>query len=455
MPWSEMANPTQKPPASPYHPRAFSAWGGIKREAYPMAAPLFRDEVAKRLAARPTPTVLGIGLGRSYGISNTLSGGSLIEMVQLDRIIAFDREKGVLRAEAGLSLSEILRVIVPHGWFLPTTPGSRFVTLGGAVANDVHGKNHHRAGSFGCSVTAIGLMRSDGTELELSEHGEPGLFAATIGGLGLTGLIVWVEIKLSRIPGTSLACERTAFGSLREFQVLAKDADERFEHFVAWIDCASTGTDFGRGIFEAGNWTPGGLERTHDLRPKIAIPLDAPGFLISGPTVKAFNALYFKSKRAAAGPYTQHYGGFFYPLDVIDRWNRLYGRKGFYQYQCVVPYAGGIDAIDDMLRLITKSGNASFLAVLKTFGAKASPGMLSFPAEGITLALDFPNHGHTTLSLFAELDKIVGSTAGRLYPAKDARMPRRMFEAGYARLDEFRTHVDPAFSSDFWKAMNS
>jgi FAD/FMN-containing dehydrogenase len=418
-----------------------------------MADLTFSDEVAELVAARPTSHVLAVGLGRSYGNSNTLAGGSLIDVTQLDRILMFDAEAGILRAKAGLSLSQALGVIVPQGWFLPATPGTRFVTLGGAVANDVHGKNHHLAGSFGCAVRAIGLQRSDGRTLALAP-GDP-LFAATIGGLGLTGLITWVEIALSRIPGTRLLGERTAFGSLKEFASLITDAERRFEHTVAWIDCANGGSAFGRGILEAANWTHGDLKDVHRDQPRLTVPVDAPSFTISGPTVRGFNAFYFNAKRWKAGPFTQHYADFFYPLDALGRWNRLYGRRGFHQYQCVIPAEAGIEPLEEMLQLITRSANASFLAVLKRFGSKVSPGILSFPREGLTLALDFPNRGVPTLDLLARLDAIVREAGGRLYPAKDARMSRAMFELGYPRLDHFRAHVDPAFSSDFWKAVNA
>jgi FAD/FMN-containing dehydrogenase len=440
--------------AERYRLQSFAAWGRLVQRRYPIADIRHADEASAVIAARPRDNMLAVGMGRSYGTSNTLSGGALIRTGLLDRIISFDRQAGVLRAEAGLTLSDAISVIVPHGWFLPTTPGTRFVTLGGAVANDVHGKNHHSAGTFGCAVRALGLLRSDGTLHTLTPDDDSGLFAATIGGLGLTGMILWVEITLSAIPGTNLACERTAFQSIGEFAAIAADAAARFEHTVAWIDCAGGGKSAGRGIFESGNWVDGGDKALHKPDPAVSIPMDAPGFLISGPTVKAFNTLYFNVKRQRSGAYVQHYGGFFYPLDAIGRWNRLYGRRGFHQYQCVVPHAGGIEAVEAMLNQIGRSGNASFLAVLKTFGPKASPGMLSFPRKGITLALDFPNRGRSTLDLCATLDSIVNAAGGRLYPAKDARMPRAMFEAGYPNVGAFRAHVDPAFSSDFWKAVS-
>lgn len=428
------------------------AWGGLKRDHYPMATMRFADEARGLLASRPLANVLAVGLGRSYGTSNTLSGGALLDMTKLDRILSFDHAAGILRAEAGLSLNDALAVIVPCGWFLPTTPGTRFVTLGGAVANDVHGKNHHSAGTLGCHVRALGLLRSGGEMLEL-RPGDP-LFAATIGGLGLTGLILWVEVALSAINGTNVSGERTAFHALDEFMALAAEAEKTFEHTVAWIDCASTGRAFGRGIFEAANWAQGPLGEVHAPAPALSVPVNAPSMTISHPTVRTFNALHFRVKKAKSGPFRQHYSGFFYPLDAIGKWNRLYGARGFHQYQCVIPEREGVAPVRDMLDAITRTGNASFLAVLKRFGARRSPGLLSFPMEGLTLALDFPNRGALTLELLGRLDDIVRAAGGRLYAAKDARMSRAMFESGYPDADAFARFVDPAFSSDFWQAVS-
>lgn len=434
-----------------------TSWGRVVRAPHHVLRPRFGTEVeaALRAARSQGLSALGYGLGRSYGDSNLNPDGALIDMAGLDRLIAFDPHTGVLRADAGVSLSAILRFSVPKGWFLPTTPGSRFVTLGGAIANDVHGKNHHTAGAFGAHVRRFGLVRSDRGVVEVDPAGEPELFAATIGGLGLTGLLVWAEIQLVRVPSAFVDVETTAFGHVDQFFELAAGAEARFEHTVSWIDCTAGGARLGRGLFAAGNWSAEGGGARHDDRTAAVLPIDAPEFALNPLTLRAFNALYYARGKSAPTRARQHYGAYFYPLDAIRGWNRLYGRKGFYQYQSVVPPAAARDATVEMLKAIAKSGQGSFLAVLKTFGPRPSPGLLSFPREGATLALDFANRGKALSRLFARLDAIVCEAGGRLYPAKDGRMPADMFRSGYGQLDRFAASVDPAFSSSFWRRVSA
>jgi len=345
-----------------------------------------------------------------------------------------------------------LRIIVPQGWYFATTPGTRFVTLGGAVANDVHGKNHHWAGAFGCSVRRFGLLRSDGVHHEVDGETGGDLFKATIGGLGLTGIITWVEVDLVRVPSGYLTVERIAFANTADFFRLAADSIDGYEHTVAWIDCANAGSATGRGIFQRGNWSAqGGLE-PHGAKLKATMPFELPSLTLNTLSVRAFNAFYWRLQKSGAPITNEHYGAFFYPLDSIGNWNRLYGRRGFYQYQCVVPPPTAESAVAELLKMISRAGAGSFLAVLKTLGNRRSPGLLSFPREGATLALDFPNRGAATLNLLARLDSIVSEAGGRLYPAKDGRMSARMFRAGFgSALSKFSSQVDPAVSSDFWR----
>lgn len=400
-------------------------------------------------------SALAIGLGRSYGDSGQNQGQGVISTAGMDRVLAFDPVLGVVRGEAGLSLSDVIARIVPFGWFLPTTPGSRFVTLGGAVANDVHGKNHHNAGTFGSSVTALGLWRSDQGYVEVTPDKTPDLFAATIGGLGLTGVILWVEFKLAKIGSAYLDEETCVFDNLDGYFDLARDSEGRFENTVSWIDCTAKGPALGRGIFSRSNWRDDGQFDVHKDKPALTMPMDAPNFALNPLTLKLFNTAYFKRGQANAGVKPTHYGSAFYPLDAIGNWNRLYGSQGFYQYQCVVPTEVARDATHEMLALIAASGQGSFLAVLKTFGSKKSPGLLSFPMPGVTLALDFPNRGDATLALFDRLDGIVAQGNGRLYPAKDARMTPNLFRQGYEHgLNQFVEHCDPALSSSFWRRVN-
>jgi len=425
------------------------SWGRVARRPQSIAHPRFRDELPGLLGAAGPASRLGVGLRRSYGDSCLNSAGALIDMRGLDRLIAFDASTGVLRAEAGVSFSDILRFVVPRGWFPPTTPGTRFVTLGGAIANDVHGKNHHGAGSLGRHVRAFGLLRSDRGRLTVTPESDPALFASTIGGLGLTGLIEWAELQLVRIGGSYLEVETLPYDDLDAFWSLADASVERFEHTVAWIDCTTRGAKTGGGIFSRANWIADGVYHIHDDSSWKRMPFEAPGLALNSLAVGAFNTAYRHVNGAKAGVRRQHYANFFYPLDAMRDWNKLYGRRGMLQYQCVVPRANAPGAIRALLDVITASGQASFLAVLKTFGELASPGLLSFPRAGATLALDFPYRGETTLNLMARLDAIVSEARGALYPAKDGRMTGELFRRSFPRWEEVVR--DAAANSDFWR----
>jgi L-gulonolactone oxidase len=433
-----------------------TSFGRVVRCRQLVAGPAFRDEVGDVLGARPRgASCLAVGLRRSYGDSCLNADGVVIETTRLNRFMSFDPGTGALRAEAGATLADILSLAVPHGFFLPTTPGTRFVTLGGAVANDVHGKNHHAAGTFGRHVRAIGLLRSDGSRVVLSPSAETGLFGATIGGLGLTGIIEWVEIALVPIPSAWLEVETVPFASLAAFWDIARASTPTHEHTVAWIDCVASGSGFGRGIFSRAIWRNGNERTAHDERGWKQVPFEAPAALLNAWTVGAFNEVYYRLKRRRTQSRVEHYAQFFHPLDAIADWNRLYGRPGMYQYQCVIPSAAQEQAVHALLGEIVGAGAGSFLAVLKTFGGLTSPGLLSFPREGATLALDFPNRGSSTLRLMDRLDAIVRDAAGALYPAKDGRMSATMFRLGYPGWEHFSSYIDPAFESDFWRRVRA
>jgi FAD/FMN-containing dehydrogenase len=396
--------------------------------------------------------ILPYGLGRSYGDSCLNDGAVLLITTALNRFIALDNTSGILRCEAGVTLAEILSVVVARGWFLPVTPGTKFVTVGGAVANDVHGKNHHGDGTFGRYVKNFALLRSDGIRYLCSPTQNQDLFQATIGGLGLTGLILWVEFQLIPIHNPFLDAETVQCKNLSQFFELSQESEEKYQYTVAWIDCLARGRSLGRGIFIRGN-------HAHHLekRPpppsdsQIIIPVEAPSFLLNRFSIRAFNFLYYHKQRSPRVSQIVHLDPFFYPLDAIGKWNRLYGRRGFFQYQCVVPYEGQSSPIRRILETISQSGMGSFLAVLKVFGDKPSPGILSFPKKGITLALDFPNQGRDTLELLERLDQIVRANNGAVYPAKDARMSAASFQTYFPRWQEFAKYVDPHFSSSFWR----
>jgi FAD/FMN-containing dehydrogenase len=336
-------------------------------------------------------------------------------------------------------------------WFLPVTPGTQFVTVGGAIANDVHGKNHHRAGSFGCHVLSFELLRSDRGRVLCSRETNSDLFQATIGGLGLTGLILWAEIQLKPIPGPWIDCEQIRFGRLDEFFELSEASDEKYEYTVAWLDCLSSGKKLGRGIFIRGNHSPN--RTVNSLRPRgrqSFTSLEAPEIVISRPTIRTFNWIYFHRHWQDIASDSVQFDKFFYPLDGLHNWNRLYGRRGFLQYQFVVPYEKK-ESIREILQLIVASREGCALSVLKVFGLMSSPGLISFPRPGVTLAMDFPFRGSSTLELCEWFDDVVKQNGGAVYPAKDARMSPESFRRYFPRWKEFSSFIDPQFSSDFWR----
>jgi FAD/FMN-containing dehydrogenase len=427
------------------------SWGRVIRKLQYVAQPRFREELSGLTAEPAWSSKLATGLRRSYGDSCLNSAGAVIDTTGLDRFISFDTNAGLLRAEAGVSVSNVLKLIVPQGWFLSTTPGTRYVTLAGAVANDVHGKNHHWAASIGRSVRALGLLRGDGRRLTLTRETEADLFAGTIGGLGLTGIIEWVELQLVRIGSAYLEVEIHPYENLDAFWPIAEESTALFEHTVAWIDCISRGPRAGRGVFTRANWSNDGCLDTHGDHTLKNVPVDMPGFALSHLSVAAFNEAYYKYFRLRSKHARQHYSTFFYPLDSILNWNRLYGRRGMLQYQCAIPRGDQRQVMRILLDEIARSGQASFLGVLKTFGDLPSPGLLSFPRPGATLALDFPNRGAETLALLGRLDAIVRDANGALYPAKDGRMPADLFKRAYPRWEAFAALKDPLMNSDFWR----
>jgi FAD/FMN-containing dehydrogenase len=389
---------------------------------------------------------LAYGLGRSYGDVCLNSGGNLWVTSGLDHLRQFDEDTGRLVVEAGVKLQDIQRLLVPRGWMLPVTPGTQMLTVGGAIANDVHGKNHHVRGSFGDHVRWLHLLRTDGEPILCSPDHCPEWFHATIGGLGLTGVIVAAELQLKRVFGPWLEAETLPYRGLDRFFELADASEADWEHTVSWIDCLSGVQS--KGLFMRAN----PINRTHGPLPgkrKRSVPFVPPFSLVNRLTLFPFNFAYYGMGRLRAGRKVVHYEPFFYPLDNLLNWNRMYGPKGFYQYQSVVPRENALEATRDMLQAISRSGEGSFLAVLKTFGDRKSPGLMSFARPGVTLALDFPNRNERTYRLFERLDSIVMEARGAIYPAKDARMPRALFEAGYPYLNEFLKFRDPGISSGF------
>jgi len=437
------------------------AWGRAHRFKHRLEKVHFVDQAAAAIAAAGSADrLLARGMGRSYGDSALNADQILLDITGLDRFISFDPQSGVLECEAGVTLAAILHLLEHRTsgqpWFLPVTPGTKFVTIGGAIANDVHGKNHHRAGCFGNHVLSLHLQRSNGERLTCSRQENVALFEATIGGLGLTGLILSARIALQPVPGFALEAEDLRYGSLDDFFQLSDDSLADWEYGVAWLDCLSSGANLGRGVFSRARHialSPGMQMRTR-RQTQLSMPLDFPGFLLNRYSIGVFNKLLWHKASDVPRRHVKHYDPVFYPLDTIGQWNRMYGRRGFYQYQCVVPSGNAKNAIRALLSAISRSGEGSFLAVLKTFGDIGSPGMLSFPMPGATLALDFSNRGTRTLALLNELDLITAAAGGRIYPAKDGRVLAANFQLGYPRWREFSQHIDPKFSSSFWRRVS-
>ncbi|MDD9910884.1 MAG: FAD-binding oxidoreductase [Ahrensia sp.] len=407
-------------------------------------------DIEAALARRKGRTHLYRGMGRSYGDVALNSDGVLAETRNHSAILSADWRKGRIIVQSGVTLGEVLAQTVPKGWFLPVVPGTRFVSIGGAVANDVHGKNHHKVGSFGHSVTEIGLRRSDGGEDPIRLKPGETLFNLTIAGLGLTGFVDWVGLQLTPITSSLMDVENTPFATLEEF-VAFSEAESDWPYSVAWIDCFSLKGNRLKGIFtRARHAQLDGPIEVGPSEPKISLPLSLPDFFLNRRSVSAFNRLY-AARPASSYCGTQAYSPFLFPLDSVAHWNRLYGRRGFFQHQSLVPLATAQSAIGELLEAITHSGQGSFLAVLKRYGPEHSPGIMTFGGEGYSLALDIANRGECSLRLMKRLEDIAVSHGGRLYPAKDATMSEASFKTRYPRWQELEDARDPLINSDFWR----
>jgi FAD/FMN-containing dehydrogenase len=420
-----------------------ASWGRLSADMH-QVVPLRPGHVSG-FAAGLEPGVI-YGNGRSYGDVCLNPNGLLWMTKQLDHLISFDSLTGVLTCESGVLLGDIQRTCIPQGWCLPVTPGTQYVTVGGAIANDVHGKNHHRNASFGNYVCELNLLRTNGEQIICGPDKASAWFGATVGGLGLTGLITQATLQLQPVTGPWLETETIPYVGLDEFIQLAEESEVDWEYTVSWVDCLSGSCP--RGIFMRANHAEASIVKKYREKQQ-AIPITPPLSLVNRLSLKPLNVLYYWAQKRKRGSGISHYQPFFYPLDGVQNWNQLYGPKGFYQYQLVVPRAGGKESVAAVLQCIADAGQGSFLSVLKTFGEKKSLGLLSFPQPGITLALDFPNKGERVLSLLRKLDAIVSEAGGHLYPAKDARMSAEFFAAGYPMLNEFLNYKDPGISSAF------
>ncbi|UGQ45493.1 FAD-binding oxidoreductase [Massilia endophytica] len=408
-----------------------SGWGRYPWAEARIQHPATNGDAARLLAQSAQP-LIARGMGRSYGDSALADEVLGSERRQL--LLDFDRGAGILRCQGGVTLADLLGFLVPQGWFLPVTPGTKFVTVAGAIASDVHGKNHHGEGCFSAFVDEIELLLGDGRVLRCSPQEHAPLFHATCGGMGLTGIILSAQLRLKRIASAWIEQTTLKAGSLAEVAALMEE-HRGAPYSVAWIDCLSTGRAMGRSLLMLGRHAEeGSLEAGRPAR--LAVPVDAPQLLLNRHAIRAFNALYYHRVRRVWQVERVHYEPYFYPLDGIRGWNRLYGKPGFVQYQMVVPRAAGVQGLGAILERIGASQRGSFLAVLKLLGPE-NGNHLSFPLEGYTLALDF-KVSPGLFELLEELDAMVLALGGRLYLAKDSRMSAATFRAGYPRLDAFR-----------------
>ena len=427
-----------------------SGWGRFPVERCNVYRPESRRQLTAILESGAQPSLISFGLGRSYGDAPLNSQEGVICHTRLNRLLAFDAQSGVLECEAGVSLAEILQYFLPRGFFLSVTPGTKFVTVGGAIAADVHGKNHHQDGTFGNFVLDFKLLTPKGETISCSPNNNFELFWATHGGMGLTGIILSARIKLRPVESAWALVDYQKATNLEDALERMTESDIRYQYSVAWIDCLASGRHMGRAVLMRGNHAPA-KELPRRIRRPLSqpphrhwtLPFDFPSMALNSFTVRAFNSLYYGTHRNAARQLID-LDTFFYPLDAIYHWNRMYGRRGFVQYQVALPLDGGLEGLKVVLARLARSRRASFLAVLKRLGMP-NPGLLSFPIQGYTLALDLPvNRG--LVPLLHELDRVVLSYGGRVYLAKDAVMTSQSFAAMYPKLEQFRAvkrKVDP------------
>ena len=435
----------------PVHTGLLAGWGRTPRTAATIVHPATPSELAGALADPPARGVAVRGLGRCYGDAAQNAGGRVVDTTGVSRV-ELDPTTGLVTASGGTSLDELMRILVPRGFFVPVTPGTRYVTVGGAIAADIHGKNHHRVGSWCQAVRSMRLLLPSGDVVDVTPEGQPDLFWATAGGMGLTGLVVDATFACPRITTSRLRVDTLRTPDLDGVMAAMVADDDRYDYSVAWIDLMASGPAMGRSVLTRG-WfaTPDELDPADQDRPlafdprvRLAAPPWAPPGLLNKLSVRAFNELWFRRAPEHRTDEIQSIAAFFHPLDLVAGWNRIYGSRGFLQWQFVVPEAA-TETLRRIVGALSAAGCTSFLAVLKRFGP-ASPGHLSFPAPGWTLALDIPAGLAGLGPLLDDLDREVAAVGGRVYLAKDSRLDPRLVPTMYPRLDEWRAvraSVDP------------
>jgi decaprenylphospho-beta-D-ribofuranose 2-oxidase len=415
-----------------------TGWGRTSSAIVPTARPERLSELGSTFQS-PEPLTVA-GLGRSYGDAAVpVNGGQALLLHRLNRLLAFDETSGDLVAEAGVTLRDIVDTFLPRGWMIPVSPGTALVTLGGAIAQDVHGKNHLTQGSFGRHIQWIDLQLASGEELRVSRSENPEIFCATLGGIGLTGIILRASLRLMKVPGQAMRVTGQRRPNLDSMLEAFADMPAEDDYAVAWLDCVAGGKSMGRGIFESAHHVAAKTSAVKTTGPSL--PMDFPGFALNPLSIGIFNTLrYYWVGTRKAKTHDLATQNFLYPLDAIGNWNRMYGKRGFHQFQAVVPREEGPQSLRRLLEEISRSRRASFLAVMKRHGAEGE-GLLSFPRPGYTLALDFPNAPGAE-DLLRRLITITRDVGGRIYLAKDSVMTGDDLAAMYPRLPLFRQVID-------------
>lgn len=423
-----------------------AGWGRFPVvEAAQVSRPERIQEVVDALNSRDGHAIIAHGLGRSYGDAALLKDGRVILTRRLDRMLRFDDDTGWLRVESGVSLKEIIETFLPRGWFPPVVPGTQFVTVGGALGCNIHGKSHREYGCFGDHVRRVELLTATGDIVLCDRENEPELFWATVGGMGLTGFILSLEMQLIEVPGPAIEMETVRVEDLDQFFAVSEEETD-LPLSMGWIDCVKTGAHMGRGIYMRGRHAdagariePNAVDRFTEMVGQVVDGRDLESNLwVNQLTMRLFNEAYFRKEPRGRKRQIANYVPFYFPLDAVPNWNFLYGKRGFLQYQLVVTSE---DAVRACLDEISRSGYASFLAVIKKFGDRDHGG-LSFPMGGTTLALDFPNVGDELFRLFERLDAIVLEDRGRVYLGKDARLPKSVFRAMYPEWERWKAVRD-------------
>lgn len=435
--------------------RVISGWGRTS----PITAEVARPDLDNAVSAivQNAHKIVARGLGRSYGDAAQVGGGLTLDMTGLDRILSFDASTGVVEVEAGVSLDHLIRTLTPQGWFVPVTPGTRYVTVGGAIASDVHGKNHHAVGSFGQHVVELTLVAADGSLTTASADHNSDVFWATVGGMGLTGVILRAKVQMRSVETARMLATTQRAANLDDLMADMASIDADVPYSVAWVDTSARGKRFGRGLISHGDHAKradlpiGANPFALGLPETFEVPTDLPAITLNRYTVAAFNELWFRKAPRNATPILTSLADFFHPLDMVNKWNRIYGRPGFVQYQFVVPDSGA-ELIGKSIRAIAATGGTSFLTVLKRFGV-GNQAPLSFPIQGWTLALDIPARIDGLEQVLDKLDERVAEAGGRVYLSKDARLRPELLATMYPRLSQWqetRRTLDPQgiFRSD-------